>query len=109
MATGGATITIQVQAQVVWACTATKRGTVVASCDPLGLTVEADSAQELPSVIAEAQHFLLVDLFEDGELPQFLTEHGWKPSHPLPLAMPEGGVKFDVPFRVEQAPAHGHP
>src|SRR5580693_2253400 len=104
----GATITIQVQAQVVWACGYTKRGTVVASCDPLGLTVEADNQGALYSVISEAQHVLLVDLLEDGELTKFLQDHGWKANRAIPSTIPEGGVKFDVPFRLEPA-AHGHP
>ena len=109
MSTGqSATITIQVQAKVVWACTSTRRGTVVAFCDPLGLTVEADDASELQSVIAEAQHVLMIDLLEDGELPRFLQDRGWTANRAIPQTIPEGGVKFDVPFRVEPV-THGHP
>ena len=99
--------TITIQANLVWAVTRTTRGTLVAFCDPLGLTVEADDDVELRSLIAEAQHVLLIDLFEDGELPRFLLDRGWTPNRPLPVASPEGGVMFDVPFRVEPA-AYGH-
>ncbi len=98
-------ITIQVQAQLVWAATRTKRNTLVASCDPIGLTVEADNEHELGSLIGEAIHVLMSDLLEDGELPQFLQQHGWRPNQPIPSRMPEGGVKFDVPFHVEHAHA----
>jgi len=103
----GATITIQ--ANLRWGVVKTARGTLVAICDPLGLTVEADDDAELHSVIAEAQHVLMVDLFEDGELHAFLRDRGWSPNVPLPQVLPEGGVKFDVPFSVEPASAsHGH-
>jgi hypothetical protein len=101
-------VTITIQTQLVWACARTSIGTVVASCDPIGLTVEAENETELPNVIAEAQHELMVDLFEDGELPRFLQDRGWQSNRPLPPIMPEGGVKFDVPFRVEPA-TYGHP
>lgn len=97
-------ITFHLQAQLVWAATKTRRGTVVAKCDPLGLTVEADNNRELASIIGESLHVLMLDLYEDGELPRFLQEHGWTPNHPLPVSLPEGGVKFDVPFHVD----HGH-
>jgi hypothetical protein len=92
------------QMQVIWTYVRTSRGTFVASCEPLALTIEADNEADLQSVIAEAQHVLMVDLFEDGELPRFLKDRGWQSSRPLPQTLPEGGVTFDVPFRVE----HGH-
>ncbi len=98
--------TIHIQANLVWAGTRTARGTFVACCDPIGLTLEAEDESEMASMIAEAQHALLLDLFEDGELQKFLLDRGWKPTEPLPVQMPEGGVRFDVPFSVESA--HGH-
>jgi hypothetical protein len=104
------TITIQTQhqLQVVWGAVKTSRGTLVGICDALGLTVEANDEAELRSMIPEAQHFLMVDLLEDGELPKFLHDRGWRAMGPLPPHVPEGGVKFDVPFRVEHV-VHGHP
>ncbi len=90
----------------MWAVIRRGRGPLVAFCDALGLTVEADNQEELRSVIAEAQHVLMLDLLEDGELPRFLSDRGWTPSVPLPSKAPKMGVRFDVPFTV--APAHGH-
>jgi hypothetical protein len=89
-------VQIQTKAQILWGSVKTSRGSVVAACDSLGLTVEADDETELQSMIAEAQHCLFADLLEDGELHRFLQERGWA----LPQSLPEGGVKFDAPFRI---------
>lgn len=46
-------------------------------CDALGISTEAESLDELHSLIPEAIHLLMVDLFEDNELDEFLHERGW--------------------------------
>ncbi len=92
--------TIQIQATINWLVQRTPSGAWVGVCDPLGLTVEASDEVELRSVIGEAQHYLFLDLLEDGELDRFLRERGWHATAPIPLTIPEG-VRFDVPFNLE--------
>jgi hypothetical protein len=94
---------------IVWGVKKTKRGSFVGVCDALGLTLEADTESELRSLIEEGIHFLMVDLLEDGDLPRFLKDRGWKTARPVPARLPKEGVRFEVPFRVERSRAHGHP
>jgi len=70
----------------------------VAVCDALGVAAEADSLDELHSVIPETIHLLMVDLLEDGELDQFLSERGWSSSRIDEARTPEVG--FHVPWEM---------
>lgn len=47
-------------------------------CDELNLSIEAESLDELNSLISETVHLLMADLLEDNELHDFLRERGWK-------------------------------
>lgn len=49
----------------------------VGVCDELSLTVQADQQRELHVAIWEAMDCLFTMLVEDGELNNFLEEHGW--------------------------------
>jgi hypothetical protein len=95
---------IQIEANnIVWTVQPQRSGQLVAWCDLLGLTVEGDNEADLASLIAESMHVLFMDLFEDGDLPAFLSEHGWRPHHPLPSARPDDGVLFKVPYGTTPA------
>jgi predicted RNase H-like HicB family nuclease len=98
---------IQIKANLTWAAERTQRNTWVAACDPVGLTLEADTPAELESLIIEGQQLLFEDLFRDGELEQFLRERGWALNGPLPVSVPQGGLQFDVPFEVKPMTANG--
>ena len=92
-------IQIEGQAQLQWQArrsTTSKRW--IGVCDPLNLVVEADSLDELHSVIEEALQLLLTDLLRDNELDQFLREHGWKAVN-LPAKTPMD-VQFNVPWHL---------
>jgi hypothetical protein len=47
-------------------------------CDPLSLAVEADTLDELYSVMAEGTDLLMRDLLADNEIEQYIKERGWK-------------------------------
>jgi len=70
----------------------------IAVCDSLNLVLEADSTDELHSLIGEAMHLLLLDLLEDNELDAFLRERGWQ-SVPDSVQQADG-VEFDVPWQL---------
>jgi hypothetical protein len=66
----------------------------------MNLVTEADSLDELHSVIDEAMQLLLVDLLRDNELEPFLREHGWQ-AHHLPGKGSElKDVQFSVPWKL---------
>jgi hypothetical protein len=77
MATAQQTVTIQATVQwITFQSSTSKR--VIGVCDMLNLCLEAESEQELRSLIPEAMNLLMVDLLSDNELPQFLQEKGWR-------------------------------
>ena len=92
-------VTVQVQANVAWSVARDPQsGLWVGVCEPLGLNAIGETWIEFQQCAAEALGLLLVDLFEAGELDQFLRERGWSAQTPLP---PRGKrVRFDVPFKV---------
>ena len=65
----------------------------------MNLVMEADTLDELYSVIDEAIQLMLVDLLRDNELDQFLREHGWNAPN-VPLQVKPEDVKFDVPWEL---------
>ena len=87
-------IVIEVKSTLEWTATqSASSGGWIAECEALGLSMEGDSLDELHSLIPEACFALLVDLLEDNELEQFLTERGWHA-----MNMPAGPVSDDIEF-----------
>ena len=56
----------------------------VATCDMLGLNAGGETFEKLQECMAEVMEFLFVDLHEDGDLDEFLKEHGWEPDFTAP-------------------------
>jgi hypothetical protein len=74
-------------------------------CDPLNLAMEAESLDELHSVIHEATNALMHDLLSDNELAAFLKERGWTADN-----IPAGDSKyvdFSVPWELIAEGSHG--
>lgn len=92
---------VHINAKLDWQCVRTPRGMVVAACDPLAITLEADDEYELNSLINETLQELFRDLLEEGEFEKFLRDRGWTPSTTVAPGVP---VRFDVPFRIVQQP-----
>lgn len=93
---------IEIKTTIPWKLHYSASGQLIAECEPLGLTLQADDEEEMRSLINEAQHVLFLDLLEDGELPAFLSRHGWTPSQPLPAKVGDDGVLFSAPFKLER-------
>ena len=95
---------VTIQANVEWVSfqsSTSKR--YIGVCDMLNLSLEADSEDELRSLIPEAMDLLMGDLLSDNELDGFLKEKGWQAIN-LP-ARPDGDIKFEVPFELIAAGA----
>lgn len=92
-------IIINVEATLQWIA---KRGDrtdrLIAVCDPLGLAVEAESEEELQSLMQESLHLLFTDLIADNEFDQFLSEKGWSSNRTPDLTDEE--VHFQVPMEL---------
>lgn len=70
----------------------------IAKCDPLKLTLQADTYGELMEDFALTLDAMMRDLFESGELDAFMRKHGWTfIGSGLPTQAPKD-VRFDVPF-----------
>jgi len=94
------TLKIQIHANLEWQLERTRRGRFLAICEPLGLTLEADTQDEALSLINEGLHYFFLDHLADGTLARFLTMKGWQSSS-LPEAYEPGdAVTFDVPFSL---------
>lgn len=74
-------------------------------CDALGISTEAESLDELHTLIPEAIHLLMVDLFEDNELDEFLHERGW--SSNVGDHADGNEVEIQVPWFMVTAGANG--
>jgi hypothetical protein len=87
------------QAKVQWRTTkstASKR--FVGVCDPMNLSIEANSLDELYSMIPETIHLLMRDLLDDNEIEPFLREIGWQFPGELPKATED--VRIQVPWEL---------
>ena len=77
----------------------------VGFCDALGITTEADTLDELHSLIPEAIHILMVDLVEDGDFDEFLNDRGWTSSSEEGV----GDLEVRVPWFLVANGANGQP
>jgi hypothetical protein len=90
------TVRVEVKGQVPWIVTqGSSSKNWIAVCDPMNLALEANSLDELYSVINEGVHLLFLDLVRDNELNEYLSERGWQ-AH----GMPQGPVNEDINFQV---------
>jgi predicted RNase H-like HicB family nuclease len=90
--------TVKVRGNVQWRVTETQGGNWLAVCEPLRLTLQAETYAELMEDIGLALDGMLRDLLETNDLQRFLLEHGWTLVGAIP-ARPEE-VRFDVPFHL---------
>lgn len=89
-------ITVQIEANITWKVARDPdSGDWVGVCDALNLNAIGDTWADFQECANEAIELLFQDLFREGELDQFLLEHGWRPMTALPE--PGRNVRFDVP------------
>ena len=94
-----AVIGIQLKGNLEWKATQSKTSRRwIGVCEPLNLAMEAESLDELHSVISESIHALMQDLLSDNELDAFLRERGWSATFPAKVD-PES-VEFAVPWQL---------
>lgn len=96
-------VIVQIQANLNWRYTRARggNGAYIAVCDPLRLTLQADTFSDLTEDINVSIDALLKDLLTENELEPFLREHGWTAISPIPAG--PAGVRFDVPFELVRA------
>ena len=87
---------VRINGNAEWKIQKTQSGLYVGICDPLGLTVQADTWAEMMEVINDAMEMLFSDLIETKEFEQFLSERGWVADGPREI-----DSKFDLPFHTE--------
>jgi hypothetical protein len=90
-------------AALYWTLSRTARGRVLATCESLALTLEADSEEEAHSLVPESQDAFFLTLLRDGTLERFLHDRGWS-LHPPPLPSSDADVTFRAPFSMGLAP-----
>lgn len=99
-------VRFDLNARVSWRAARDPRSELwVGVCDPLRLTAQADTWQELVDRIGEIQQDLFLELLQEKQLERFLADHGWTAIGPVPRAVPEGGLAFDIPVPVNVVPA----
>ena len=87
---------VRVQGNVQWKCFLSKEGHWIGICDPLGITLQADTWGDLMEDISLTLDAVLRDLLVSDELPKFLQEHGFVLAGKMPN--PKDDVRFDMPF-----------
>jgi len=90
----------QLQSRVKWSVWQDKQSSYwIAVCDPLGLTVDGESIDDLIKTLLEAQRLLFTDLLEEGDMDRFLTKRGWVMARPS-VSIPNEPPTFDIPFEL---------
>lgn len=93
------TVTVTLEAQIQWHAKpsdTSKRW--IGICEPMNLAMEADSLDELHSVINETLDLVLTDLLRENELEAYLRARGW---HAINMpANPRQDVNFEVPWEL---------
>lgn len=94
---------VTVNAQVQWKYSQDPRsGRWIAVCDPLALTIEADTHTELRENIADAMNVLIRSMLKSGDLEEFLRDRGWADAYQTIAKAVRGdrNVFFDVPIEL---------
>ena len=98
-----ASIVVQIRANLNWQYSRARggNGAYIAICEPLKLTLQADTFSDLLEDINFSMDALLKDLLAEHELDAFLREHGWAAINQIPAR--SQNVRFDVPFDLVRA------
>lgn len=97
---------VRIDANLQWKSTIGKGGNFVAVCDPLKLTVQAETWAELMEDTAEVLNAIFIDLLSSNELDHFLRDHGWTMMGRVPAH--RENIRFDVPFFFVPPVAHSN-
>lgn len=98
-------VRVMAKAQLQWRAERSEPGgRWVAVCPAMNLTTEADSLDELHSLINETMQLVLLDLLRDNELQRFLRDRGWKAQ--VPAQVDPAEIQFNVPWQLVAKGAH---
>jgi hypothetical protein len=92
-------INIEVKHRLQWLATQTPSGNWIGICEPMNLSMEAKSLDELWNIIPETINLLFQDLLGDNELDSFLKERGWRAAS-IPAKPALKDVEFNVPWEL---------
>lgn len=95
----------RIEGSVRWEVLHAKGGNWVGICDPLRLTLQADTWANLMEDISFTLDAIFKDLLSSNELTRFLKEHGWKSRGTAPKDL--SNVRFDLPFIPTMVSSHG--
>ena len=87
----------RIDAQLPWRFKIGSGGNFVAVCDPLKLTLQAETWAELMEDTSDVLNSVFRDLLKNNQLDAFLSAHGWNFMGQAPHRNQEN-VRFDVPF-----------
>ena len=100
------TVQIEIKANLQWAAIPGKKhGIWIGVCEALGLSIEADSLDELHSIIPESMHTLMIDLLQDNEFESYLREKGWT-ADGFERGQTQDGVNIHVPWQLTVPEGH---
>lgn len=93
--------TIKIDAKVAWLAKQTSSAPErwMGVCEMLNIATEAESLDELHSLIPESIHLLITDLLEEDELDAFLREKGWRHTSDAPGGAPEDTI-VSLPWQM---------
>ena len=89
-------VRVRIDANVPWNVLQAKGGNWVGVCEPLKLTVQAETWADLMEDMGQTLDALLKDLLSSNELDRFLRDRGWTLIGAIPQRQDD--VRFDVPF-----------
>lgn len=104
MATKNPTV-IRINGQVRCNILRARGGNWVAICDPLKLTLQANTWANLMEDIAFTIDAILKDLLSSNELNKFLRDKGWRLIGRIPDSRSD--MRFDLPFIPAIKNSHG--
>lgn len=93
---------VRIEGKVEWEIRIADGYSYVGICDPLGLTLQAETWAAMMEEIGAVQNLLFKDLCETNELDRFLRERGW-----IAKGEPDVGAIFDLPFFPFLVDEHG--
>jgi len=98
-------VVVRVDGRVKWKILKAKGNNWVAICDPLKLTLQADTWANLMEDIAFALDAMLKELLSSNELDRFMRDHRWKLIGQIPRH--QADVRFDLPFIPAMISSYG--
>jgi len=89
---------VRINGQVPWRCCLSREGNWIGVCDPLKLTLQAETWSELVEEMGITLNSLLRELYSTNDFDRFMRENGWNVIGPVPAHEQAEHLSFDLPF-----------